>query len=140
MNEFDRLFTTYPQYYVTICTRCQVAIIPAQVEEHLGKQYSRLSRQQRYNIANKFHRLYDVALVESDVIYPNPSDPPLDVLPVYFDGLKCTGNDDQGRPCLYICRTPCGIQKHYKEEHKWENKQKHGGDIQAKQTHPPNKM
>ena len=78
--------------------------------------------------------------MESDVIYPNPSDLPLDALPVYFDGLKCIGNDDQGRPCLYICRTPCGIQKHCKEEHKWENKQKHGGDVQAKQTHPPNKM
>ena len=140
MDEFDRLFTTYPQYHVTICTRCQVAIIPAQVEEHLRKQHSRLSRQQRHDIADKFHRLCDVALVESDVIYPNPSDPPLDALPVYFDGLKCIGNDDQGRPCLYICRTPCGIQKHCKEEHKWENKQKRGGDVRAKQTHPPNKM
>ena len=118
MDEFDRLFTTYPQYRVTICTRCQVAIIPAQVEEHLRKQHSRLSRQQRHDIADKFHRLCDVALVESDVIYPNPSDPPLDALPVYFDGLKCTGNDNQGRLCLYICRTPCGIQKHCKEEHK----------------------
>jgi hypothetical protein len=51
------------------------------------------------------------------VIYPKPSQAPLDTLPIYFDGLKCIGKDIEGRLCLYICRTLYGIQRHYKEEH-----------------------
>lgn len=140
MDEFDRSFTTYPRYRVIVCNKCQVAVIPAQVEEHLRKQHSRLSRQERHDIAERFYSFRNIALVESDVIYPKSSEPPLDALPIYFDGLKCTGSDAQGQPCLYICRTPCGIQQHCKEEHDWENKQKRGGDVRAKQTHSANKL
>jgi hypothetical protein len=140
MDKFDSLFTAYPQYHVVICNKCQIAVIPAQVEEHLRKQHSRLSRQERCDIAKRYHCLSDVALVESEVKYPKPGQPPLDTLPIYFDGLKCIGVDAQGQRCQYICRTPCGIQKHCKEEHNWENKQKRGGDVRAKQTHSPNKF
>jgi hypothetical protein len=99
MDKFDSLFTVYPQYHVVICNKCQIAVIPAQVEEHLRKQHSRLSRQERYDIAKRYHCLSDVALVESEVKYPKPGQTPLDTLPIYFDGLKCIGIDVQGQRC-----------------------------------------
>lgn len=125
---------------LTYKNKYQIAVIPAQVEEHLRKQHGRLPRQERHEIAERYHNFRNVALVESDVVYPKPSQPPLDTLPIYLDGLKCTGNDIQGQPCLYVCRTPCGIQKHCKEEHNWENKQNRGGDVRTKQTHSANKL
>ena len=89
---------------LTYKNNCQIAVIPAQVEEHLRKQHSRLSRQDRHDIAKRCQSVRGIALVESDVIYPKPSQAPLNTLPIHFDGLKCTGNNIEGRPYVDTVR------------------------------------
>lgn len=84
MDKIGRLFTSYPQYRVVVCNKCQIAVIPAQVAEHLRKQHSRLSRQGRHDIARRCQNARNIALVESDVIYSKPSQAPLDTLPIYL--------------------------------------------------------
>ncbi|KAB5513537.1 hypothetical protein GE09DRAFT_933458, partial [Coniochaeta sp. 2T2.1] len=97
------------------------------IEQHLKSQHPRVSAVHRAVIVTKAESLSDLAQVESDVIYPAPADPPVTQLPVYHDGLMCTGRDEHGKECSYICRTPRGIRKHCSKEHGWVNDQKRGG-------------
>ncbi|KAK0257443.1 hypothetical protein LTR35_018222, partial [Friedmanniomyces endolithicus] len=84
--------------------------------------------------------LAELAQVESDVIYPATTDPPVTQLPVYFDGFRCGGRDERGEPCPHICRTPRGIQDHCERHHGWNNEQKRGGNARLKQVHSRNKL
>ena len=140
MDDFHRLFEVDAQCRVLICTCCQYAVVPAHVGKHLRTHHKRLTLQQRRNIISAVDELPILARVPSDVMYPSPSDPPIANLPVYFDGLKCSGVDPCGVPCLYICRTPRGIREHCEQKHGWVNSQKRGGDARSKQTHAKNKI
>lgn len=140
MDEFNRIFLHLTEYRIIICASCQFAVVPTQVEQHLKKHHRRLTLQQRRAVVEKVHSLSQLALVESDVVYPQPHQSAIDALPVHFDGLKCIGKDDNGTSCKYICRTTCGIQKHCKDKHGWINVQKRGGDMRAKQAHSENKL
>ena len=72
-------------------------------------------------------------------MYPCSSQPPVDDLPVFFDGIRCLGKDEQDRACPHLCRTAYGIHEHCKQEHHWVSEQKHGGDVRAKQAHSADK-
>jgi superfamily II DNA helicase RecQ len=140
MDEFSRIFLSYDEYRIIVCTICQFAVVPSQIEHHLKKHHSRLTHQQRRIVAQKVQSLPQLALVESDVIYPRSDDPPINTLPVFFDGLKCTGKLQDGSACQYICRTITGIQKHCKDGHDWVNVQKRGGDARGKRFHSENRL
>jgi len=140
MDELNRIFLAYDEYRIIVCTICQFAVVPSQTEHHLRKHHSRLTYQQRRIVAQKVQSLPQLALVESDVIYPRPDQPPINTLPIFFDGLKCTGKHEDGNACRYMCRTITGIQKHCKDEHGWINIQKRGGDARDKQVHSENRL
>jgi len=140
MDELNRIFLAYDEYRIIVCTICQFAVVPSQTEHHLRKHHSRLTHQQRRIVAQKVQSLPQLALVESDVIYPRPDQPPINTLPIFFDGLKCTGKHEDGNACRYMCRTITGIQKHCKDEHGWINIQKRGGDARDKQVHSENRL
>ena len=140
MDEFNRIFLSYDEYRIIVCTICQFAVVPSQIDQHLKKHHSRLTHQQRRNVAQKVQSLPQLALVEADVIYPRPNQPPINTLPVFFDGLKCTGKHQDGSACQYMCRTITGIQRHCKDEHGWVNVQKRGGDARGKQCHSQNRL
>lgn len=140
MDEFNRIFLSYDEYRIIVCTICQFAVVPSQIDQHLKKHHSRLTHQQRRNVAQEVQSLPQLALVESDVIYPRPDHPPINTLPVFFDGLKCTGKLQDGNTCQYMCRTITGIQKHCKDEHGWVNVQKRGRDARGKQCHSENRL
>lgn len=140
MDDFHRLFEVDARCRVLICTGCQYAVVPAHVGKHLRTHHKRLTLEQRRNIISAVDELLILARVPSDVIYPSPSDPPIVNLPVYFDGLKCSGVNPCGVPCLYICRTPRGIREHCEHNHGWVNSQKCGGDARSKHTHAKNKI
>jgi hypothetical protein len=140
MNDFDRVFETDFQHRILICLSCQYAIIPSQAKTHLQVYHKRLTVRQRRNITSKVEGTTRLARVPEDVIYPEPSEPPVANLPVYFDGLKCTGITSQGNTCSYICRTLHPMQEHCKQKHNWTNQQRRGGDARSKQLHTSNKI
>jgi hypothetical protein len=140
MDELSRIFIHHVEYRIVVCTTCQFAVVPSQVLQHLKKHHNRLTHQQRRTIAEKVCSLPQLALVESDVIYPRPNQLPIDTLPVFFDGLKCIGKHEDGNACRYMCRTTTGMQKHCKDKHGWVNIQKRGGDVRGKRSHSENKL
>jgi len=140
MSDFHQLFAALHQYRILICINCQCAIIPSGIPKHLRVSHKRLTLQQRRDIIFQVNDLAELAQVESDVIYPATTDPPVTQLPVYFDGLRCSGRDERGEPCPYICRTPRGIQDHCERHHGWINEQKRGGNARLKQVHSRNKL
>jgi len=140
IDELNRIFLAYDEYRIIVCTICQFAVVPSETEHHLRKHYSRLTHQQRRIVAQKVQSLPQLTLVESDMIYPRPDQPPINTLPIFFDGLKCTGKHEDGNACRYMCRTITGIQKHCKDEHGWINIQKRGGDARDKQVHSENRL
>jgi hypothetical protein len=50
-------------------------------------------------------------------VYPQPSQPSISSLPIYFDGLKWIEKDKHHNICQYGCRTITGMQKRCKDEH-----------------------
>ena len=72
MDDFNRIFLSYDEYRIIVCTICQFAVVPSQIECHLKKHHSWLTYQQRRIMAQKVQSLPQLALVESDVIYPRP--------------------------------------------------------------------
>ena len=137
--DFQHLFEINPRHRVLICRSCQYAIVPAHFKTHLQVLHPRLSLQQRRNFTQEVESASDIARAHEDVVYPSPTDPPVDSLPVYFDGLRCTwvSNTDV---CPYVCRTLRLMREHCKQKHGWVNQQKRGGDTQAKQLHSTNKI
>jgi len=117
MDELNRIFLAYDEYRIIVCTICQFAVVPSQTEHHLRKHHSRLTHQQRRIVAQKVQSLPQLALVESDVIYPRPDQLPINTLPIFFDRLKCIGKHEDSNACRYMCRRITGIQKHCKDEH-----------------------
>jgi hypothetical protein len=140
MNDFDRVFETDFQHRILICLSCQYAIIPSQAKTYLQVYHKRLTVQQRRDIISKVEGTTQLARVREDVIYPEPTEPPVANLPVYFDGLKCTGITSQGNACSYMCRTLHPMQEHCKQKHNWTNQQRRGGDTRSEQLHTSNKI
>lgn len=123
-----------------ICNRCQYAVVPLQIEQHLRQHHRQLSLEQRRELADKADKILDIARIETDVIYPPTGQAPIDCLPLFFDGLKCLGKDAQGCDCTYVCRTKYSMQEHCKREHGWINPQKRGGDVRSKQATSAGKL
>jgi hypothetical protein len=86
--DFQHLFEINPRHRVLICRSCQYAIVPAHFKTHLQVYHPRLSLQQRRNFTQEVEIASNIARVHEDVVYPSPTDPPVDSLPVYFDDLR----------------------------------------------------
>jgi hypothetical protein len=140
MDEFDRIFEIHSECRVLICTQCQFAVVPSHIAKHLKAHHKRLPQHERRNIIARVQSRTDLAQLEREVVYPRVGDPPIANLPVFFDGLSCTGKNATGEPCVYVCRTLQGIQEHCKVEHGWINQQKRGGDARTKRVHTSNKL
>lgn len=121
MDTLNSFLEVLPQYRVVICTCCQYAVVPAGISKHLRTSHKRLSLQHRRQIEEEITKDRRLAPTESEVIYPLPTDPPLEQLPVYFDGLKCGARDQPNSACRYVCRTIRGMQEHCKEQNGWVN-------------------
>ena len=138
--DFDHYFEIDSQHRILICKSCQYAIIPSQLKTHLQVYHTRLSLQQRRDFISSVESSSDIATVHENVIYPVPTDPPVQSLPVYFDGLRCKWMSDGHAVCVYVCRTLRLMREHCKQKHGWANQQKRGGDARAKQLHTANKV
>jgi hypothetical protein len=138
--DFDRLLQINNEYKILICMPCQYAIVPLQLTTHLRSHHSRLTTEQRRNYITEVNSCSTLARVHEAVVYPISTDPPVPSLPVYFDGLRCDALDHQNIACGYVCRNLRRMQKHCRDEHKWVNEQKQGGDTRSKSLHSPNKI
>ncbi|KAM0714670.1 hypothetical protein Q7P37_003050 [Cladosporium fusiforme] len=138
--ELDHIFEINACHRVLICTKCQYAIIPSQLETHLKASHPRFSPEQRRGFVSRIKDSTDIAKAHEDVVYPRPTDPPVHSLPVYFDGLRCRWVSNGDIECSYVCRTLRLMREHCKQSHGWVNQQKRGGDTRAKQLHSANKI
>jgi hypothetical protein len=138
--DFYHLFGIDSRHKILICKGCQYAIISSHFKTHLQVYHPRLTLQQRRDFVQELEGASNIAKTHEDVIYPSPTDPPAESLPVYLDGLKCTWTSHTGVICVYLCRTLRLMREHCKQSHGWINQQKRGGDIRTKQAHSANKM
>lgn len=138
--DFATLFNVKARYGILVCNSCQYAVPPAHVQRHLKDHHKRLTLEQRRSILVEVRTHNELAQSRGDVVYPLPNEPPVDGLPVFFDGLRCNAIDDNGQKCGYICRAPRRIRKHCDQCHGWVNEQKRGGNARLKQVHATNKI
>ena len=141
MDAFEQVFQHLPEYRIIVCQKCAFAVVPVQIPRHLGDHHHRIAEETRHSIIEICRNLNDVAQCVEDVRYPRSGEAPIAGFPVYSNGMRCTA-EEGGVQCAYICRgrTPFGIQKHCKEQHGWENRQKRGGNAREKLVHSPNKI
>ena len=104
--DFATLFDVKARYNVLICNQCQYAVPPAHIQRYLKDRYKRLTVRQRQSILAEVRTDDQLAQSQHQVTYPESQEPPVDVLPVYFDGLRCNAKDLQSQDCRYICQTP----------------------------------
>jgi hypothetical protein len=138
--DFDRLLDIDGKHRILICRRCQYAIVPSHIATHLKVQHPQLTLQQRRGYISKVENHSALAKIYEEVVYPLPDDPPIESLPIYFDGLKCDWVSDGGIICSYVCRDLRLMRKHCNQKHGWVNQQKRGGDVRTKQLHTANKI
>lgn len=138
--DFDYLFEIDDTHKVLICKKCQYAVVPSHLKTHLKTYHPRLTLEQRRSYVATIETCTALADVHNDVVYPRSTDPPVSILPVYFDGLRCDWVDDRNISCSYVCRDLRLMRKHCKQKHGWVNQQKRGGDVRSKQLHAANKI
>lgn len=63
--------------------------MPSHLTTHLKEYHPRLTLEQRHAYVAKVDSCSALAIVREDVVYPTPNDPPVPILLVYFDGLRC---------------------------------------------------
>ena len=117
MDSFEDVFELLSDFRIVLCRVCQFAVVPSQVQTHLTKHHTRLSVSQRQDLVAKVQSLPDLAYEESQVVYPRPRAALIEGLPIYYDGLRCTGRVTRGKRCRYVCRTVYGIREHCKKKH-----------------------
>ena len=140
MDSFEDIFELLSDFHIVLCPACQFAVIASQAQNHLTKYHTPVLVSQRQDLVAKVQSLPDLAYEGSQVVYPRPGAAPIEGLPIYYDGLRCTGRDTKGKRCRYVCRTVYGIHEHPKKKHDWVNEQKHGGDFRTRQTHSRNNL
>ena len=123
MDPFGQLFQHLTVYQVIICKRCHFAIAPSYIEKHVQRKHPSISRDDRSCIVAIASKLTNVAQQAEDVQYPTADSDPIDELPVFHDGLRCT-IETSIRACNYVCRHRTGIQQHCREKHNWKNPRK----------------
>jgi hypothetical protein len=138
--DLDRLLHVDDKHKILICMPCQYAIVPSQLTTHLRTHHSRLTVDQRRDYVAKVEGCSTLANDYEAVVYPTLTDPPVPFLPVYFDGLRCNALNLENIACSYICRDLSRMRKHCKDEHRWINEQKRGGDTRTKRLHSTNKI
>lgn len=94
MDDFSRLFEVSVPFRVLICVKCQFAVVVSQIDKVFRAHHSRVGIAQRREIIAKVNDLSGLARVHLDVIYPLATHPTITLLPVYFDGLKCSSEDE----------------------------------------------
>lgn len=127
-----RLLVINDQFRILVCTTCQFAVMPTQIEQHLRQHYKRIAREERRQLIAQIQQSTIIAQIKSEVVYPGCNSAPINGLPVFFDGFRCLATSAQDENCSYVCRSLYGIKEHCKKEHGWINAQSRGGDTRLK--------
>ena len=133
-------FQHLPQYRVLVCVGCRFAVAPQYLLAHLQTKHPDLEAGKRRQIAEFNQAIAGLARTVDQVRFPSPDEPPCGILPVWRNGLRCTGTGPDGLQCRYIVNAVQKIQQHCSSAHGWQNKQRRGGKQQEKQLHPANRM
>lgn len=113
---------------------------PTQIPQRLASQRRQLPKPRRELISKAIAQYLQLATHECEVVYPKADDPPVDSLPIWHNGLRCTWRRDDQTQCPYVCRSLPKMKEHCKSAHHWANVQRQGGDARRKQKNSPNNL
>ena len=108
-----------------VCKKCHYAVLPSQMDRHLGSAKHRIPASRRRAIYDEIQAWPRLFQTEADLIQLQP---PADI-PPHFPQLKLHADGKKCRTCNQIVRTDEGIQKHCRIEHGWTNNWKRGGQV-----------
>ncbi|KAJ5202160.1 uncharacterized protein N7498_006823 [Penicillium cinerascens] len=106
-------FIYNPTYHVAICKKCGHAVVPRDIIGHLSKR-----RGDHYIPESVAQRVKEIIIDEWDEvhnepgIFPTQVEQPIAGLTVHTDGIKCSF-------CVYVCRSPESIRKHWRVTHQF---------------------
>lgn len=112
----DQSFALCTEFPVAICRECRHAVWPDQMEAHLLGSNHQLQSHVVASVLREVHIWSGVLEDSSQLELPAAIERPIDLLPVYADGLQCILKSDE---CHYICRTEKALKKHWAEQHQW---------------------
>jgi hypothetical protein len=111
----DQLFTPLQEYLVILCRKCQHAIRPSGIVEHLRHSSHKIpashARQVEETVKAWGGCVEDPQFLE----LPKSVRRPIEGLAVHTDGLLCTITTD----CGYVCRSRESLRRHWREGHGW---------------------
>lgn len=125
MAQFEQLFQHLPDYKVVICKRCQYAIVPVQVDNHIQTKHPSITKDERQSIVQIVATLLDIAQTPENVQHPSKEGAPIKGLPIFQDGFRCVYEIADG-VCNYVCRQLTAIQRHCRVQHQWKNPRRRG--------------
>jgi K+-sensing histidine kinase KdpD len=133
MEQLHDILEYSQAHRIAICKIHYYAILRSQLRSHLDSKHKEVTAKTRQKIVLAAAVYCQWATTEDQVVFPNFESQPILHLPVYQDGLMCTGTTPSNQACGYIRRTVQDIQKHCREEHRWVNKKKRGRPGQGQQ-------
>ena len=139
MQHFESVFEHWAKFRVIYCKTCRFCPVPNQVTRHLKEHHSHVAPEIRQQIAQVVAGIEVVARQPSEVRYPDGEIEPIIGLPVMRAMFQCTGQQEEGVRCMFMCQHVETIQKHCKKQHGWVNIQKRGGNT-FRQQQTPNRM
>lgn len=125
-------FTHLPEVRVIICRKCQYAVLPSEIDSHFTKSPDhRLRKASRRYIIQEVAKIggliQDQQQLRDGFTFPPPGSPAIPELgEPKKDGLGCTLQMDDGKPCRFVYRHEQQIREHCAERHHWVNMQKRG--------------
>ena len=103
MEPFNRIFEHRQEYRIIICKTCGFAVVPQQTASHLKKHHPVFTPTVRKTIIEYVQGLDMLARHEEDVIYPESDTITIPGLPVFENGFRCQGEDEDGKQYPYVC-------------------------------------
>jgi hypothetical protein len=92
-SEFDSIFRHMTTHKIIVCRTCKFAVVPGQIERHLREHHPHVEKEKRNRVVKIGAGLESVAHTQEEVLYPQPTDEPVEGLPVH-EGY---GEVDRGR-------------------------------------------
>jgi superfamily II DNA helicase RecQ len=127
-------FTHLPEYRVIICKKCQYAVLPSEIDAHFQKMPTHgLSKKSRRRIQEQVAKIHGLIQSQHELqrdgfTFPPPRSPAMPELGMpKTDGLRCTFDSKDGKPCQFINRRDQMLREHYRDIHDWVNPRKRGG-------------
>lgn len=111
----DQLFIRLPEYQVIVCRKCQYAVRPTGIVEHLRRSHHQIPASHARHVQETVFTWDGWVPDPQQLVFPTHVQRPIEGLATYTDGLLCTVNEN----CGYISRSERSMRQHWRNEHGW---------------------